>query len=199
MFLEKSGVSIVTVGKQHTIASAVLVLFLMVGCSSDSNAPATTGQPAPQSQNRREFTGERVEDKQQMQALVDEIIERLKYYDKAPLYENEFSYLHDRATLDDYLNFDHIKWFKPDSIDHINLLEFEFKGDTCIVDVEVVFKGPTGKISTDKDRYSFFYHNGRWIRPTFTSNVSGLQQQWEYERIVREADSAAKAEAEEGL
>lgn len=189
-----------TAGRLAPTAFAACMLCLaMFGCGSEPQETSTADSSTPAAEGRREFTGERAEDKQQMQALVDEIIERFKYYDKAPLWENEFSYLHDRATFDEYLEFDHIKYFNPDSIDHIDLLEFDFKGDTCLVNVEVVFEGPTGKISKDYDTYSFFFHNGRWIRPTFTSNASGIIQQAEYERIIRAADSAAKAEAEEGL
>ncbi|MCB2230719.1 hypothetical protein KQH82_08380 [bacterium] len=203
MSSERNGVNIVTAAKRLlALVSLVALLSLAVGCGSDSSESAADradSQPAESGEGRLQFSGEHAEEKAQMQALVDEIIERFKYHDKAPLWENEFSYLHDRATFDEYLEYDHIKHFNPDSVDHIDLDSFEFHGDTCYTWVTVYFEGPTGKVSTDHDVYPFYFHKGRWIRPTFTSNPSGIREQQEYERIMYQADSAAKAEAEEGL
>ena len=134
-----------------------------------------------------------------MQADVDEAIERLKYADKGKLWEMEFEYLRDRSTFDDYLEFEHIKRFNADSVHRIDLKEFDFYGDTCAIEVDIVFIGPTGDTSVQRTTHYMFYDGDRWIRPTFTATKAALELQQEYEAIIRAADSAAKAEAAEGL
>jgi hypothetical protein len=72
---------------------------------------------------------------------------------------------------------------------HVNF----FDHDSAIVDVTVHFEGITGKKSFHRDKIVVYYHNGRWIKPT----VSVIDLQLNYDNMIRVADSAAAAEAEE--
>ena len=87
----------------------------------------------------------------------------------------------------------------PDSVARIVAEDLEFRGpDTAVVDVQVIFVGPTGDSSFDNDTYTFLKQNGNWTKPTITSNYAAFGEQQKYEELIRQADSAAKAEAEEG-
>jgi len=163
--------------------SAVLIILIMAvlsGCGSKDQAASNDGKS----------------DQQLIQEALTEAITRWHYGDKAALYDNEFEYLQERFTFDDYLKFGELK-LDADTVEDIIAKEIQlFDHDSAKVDAEVVFKGPTGKISRMRDQftqYTLYYHRGRWIRPTLSQYA--LQQRYEQSR--RAADSAADAEAEE--
>ena len=132
-------------------------------------------------------------DEQFIQEALTEAITRWHYGDKAGLYDNEFEYFQERFTFDDYLKFGELQ-LDADTVDGILAKKIELFGrDSAKVEAEIVFKGPTGRISRISDTYWLWYHRGRWIRPT----VSQFKLQQQYEQSRRAADSAAEAEAEE--
>jgi len=132
-------------------------------------------------------------DEQLIRETLTEAITRWHYGDKAALYDNEFEYLQERFTFDDYLKFGELK-LDADTVEGINAKKIELFGrDSARVEAEIVFKGPTGKISRMNDTYWLWYHRGRWIRPT----LSLFRYQQQYEQSRQAADSAADAEAKE--
>ncbi len=135
-------------------------------------------------------------DEQQIQDVLNEVITRWHYGDKAGLYDNEFEYLRERYTFDDYLKFGELR-LDADTVEAIEAKDIKLFGrDSALVDAEVVFKGPTGKITRLRNattQYKMYYYGGRWIRPT----VSQYDLQMRYEQSRRAADSAAEAEAKE--
>lgn len=135
-------------------------------------------------------------DEQLIQEALTEAITRWHYGDKAALYDNEFEYFQERFTFDDYLKFGELQ-LDADTVEAINAMKIKLFGrDSAVVDAEVVFKGPTGKISRMRDAYTaymMYFHRGRWIRAT----VSQFKLQQQYEHSRQAADSAAEAEAEE--
>ncbi len=133
-------------------------------------------------------------DDQLIQATLDEVVGRWHAGDKAVLYDNEFTYLREQFTFDQYLVFPQINWMNADTVGAINAQDFlYYERDSADVRVQVVLVHPvTGDTSIVGDRYRFYYHNDRWIRPTVSTTVL----QWEYDRDRRVADSAAAAEAE---
>ncbi|MFZ1684634.1 MAG: hypothetical protein WAU88_10965 [Candidatus Zixiibacteriota bacterium] len=155
------------------------VLITVAGCGkSDSNQPA----PATSSSDR-----------EQMQATLTEIISRWHMGDKGGLFDNEFDYVRERYTYDDYLRFRELR-LDADTVDALNITDVKMFGrDSADVSVEVVFKGPTGKISKRQDHYMMFRWKDKWIRPT----VSTYQIQTEWDSRKNQADSAAEAEAKE--
>lgn len=158
----------------------VSVSLLLVSCGGKDQTASNDGKT----------------DQQVIQEALTETITRWHYGDKAALYDNEFEYLQERFTFDDYLKFGELR-LDADTVEDIIAKEIQlFDHDSAKVDAEVVFKGPTGKVTRLRDpftQYTLYYHRGRWIRPT----LSQYGQQQKYEQSRRAADSAADAEAKE--
>jgi hypothetical protein len=160
----------------RALVIAGLALVVIAGCGKNGSSPSSS-----------------MSTKDQIQASLTETITRWHYGDKGGLYDNEFQYIKDRFNFDEYLKFGELG-LDADTVDGITVEKVNMLGqDTAIVDVDVIFKGPTGKISHMKDRYPMFLQQGRWIRPT----LGMVPQQIEYEKSRRAADSAADAEAKE--
>ncbi len=166
------------------ILCTVLLLFavVMAGCSSEQaeeTESVETNLTIPEA------------DSVAIQAMLTEIITRWRHQDKAALYEQEFAYFRFENSFDEYLEFDQVKQMNADSVYAFNVKGVQFfERDSAAVNVEVVFKGLTGKLSYDYDTYIMYYTNGRWVRPSF----SAPQYQKEFEEARRIADSAAAAD-----
>lgn len=133
----------------------------------------------------------------EMQAIeesLNAVLDRLRLGDKAGLYENEFSYLTDEANFDDYLKRGEISWAHADTIEHLYIRSIRFfrEHDSARAEVEVRFKGLSGKESSIFQNIPIYYFNGRWIKPTISTRF----HQDEYDELIRIADSAAAAEDE---
>lgn len=128
-----------------------------------------------------------------MQSTLTEVMDRMKYGDKSGLYENEFRYLTDDVSFDDYLGYEQVKVAGPDSVVSLEVTGFEMRDDgSAIVDLVVHFVGPTGEETDMKDKIRMYQRDGVWFKPY----VSKTSFQVDYDKIIREADSAAAAEAE---
>jgi hypothetical protein len=175
-----------TTGRILSFALALGVMALVLGCGqkSESNGKAKSAVDASSGQTDRE----------QIQTALTEAITRWHYGDKAALYDNEFEYLQDKYSFDEYLTFRQIEYAEADTVTAINVQDVTpFGHDSAMVKVEIVFTGPSGKISKDYDKYIMYHHRGRWIRPT----VGTIEQQNGYDAVRHQADSAAEAEARE--
>jgi len=184
---------------RFTTALAVLGLLAAVGCSDQTEKPATDAQ---QTSTSTRSTGtssyERVAEEagSTAQLIEDELSEeiaRLRLGDKSGLWENEFGYLHDEMDFDDYRQTGQVNWAQADTIEFLDVQSVAIESDSLSaeVGVEVTFKPPSGKEHSLVDTITVYYTRGRWIKPT----VSTREMQDEYEDLVRAADSAAKAEA----
>jgi hypothetical protein len=172
-----------TLGKYVAVISLVASLTLWFGCSKkeSTDGSSTTSSPA------RELT-----DSELIQATLDEVVTRWRYGDKGGLYDMEWEYLQDKYTFDQYLEFGNIKPLVADTMERMVVTGGQFAPkESAIVNVDVIFKGPTGQTSIAKDTHMFFFHRGRWVRP-----IAGARYlQLEYEHIQKAADSAAEEEA----
>ena len=164
------------------VAGVIGVLGILIGCSNKGDSGQATTASVVKS------------DRDLIQEALTEAAVRWHYGDKAVLYDNELEYLQDKYNFDDYLTFRQIEFAEADTVEAINVQNITFYGrDSALAAVEIVFKGPSGKISRDHDKYMMYYHRGRWIRPT----VGSMDIQREYNVTRRQADSAAEAEAKE--
>lgn len=173
-----------TTVKRLLLAGGLLATLTasMAGCGGQSD----TGKSSP--------TAQATDDRAQIQEALSEAIIRWHYGDKAVLYDNEFEYLMAKYDFDSYLTFRQIEYAEADTVTGITAQGYEFFGhDSCRVAVEITFKGPSGKVSVDHDKYIMYYHRGRWCRPT----VGSIDIQREYDRVREQADSAAEAEERE--
>lgn len=157
-----------------------------IAVKSDTN---TTSAPA---QSYSGFTQDEARTLALMQASLTEVMERMKYGDKSGLYENEFYYLTDDVSLDDYLGYEQVKAAGPDSVVSVEVTGFEMREDgSAIIDLVVHFEGPTGVKTDMKDKIRMYQRDGEWFKPY----VSRINFQSDYDDIIRVADSAAEAEA----
>lgn len=176
---EKYGVNIMTADR---LRMAILVLVVCVaGCSSE---------PDPASQAPQGMEADRLE----IEATLEETAVRWRYGDKVILYEQEFEYIRDERTYDEYLEIDRIKKMESDTVVAFAVKDIQFfDRDSANVMVDVVFVGPSGDTTRLPQNWTMYYHQGHWIRPT----LSSLKWQLEFEERVRRADSAAAAEEDE--
>lgn len=181
MYSGRSGANTMPSAKILFLIAAFSVLALFVACGGDSSdKPAN--QPV-----------QALSDEEQIQETLNEVLIRWKHGDKAAAYDNEFDYLHDRMSFDDYVNTRELA-ARPDTVKELKVTDAQIFGkDSALVDVDVVFEGPTGKTTVLKDRYRLYWHRNQWIRPT----LSNFKAQQEYARLRQDAESAAAAEAEE--
>jgi hypothetical protein len=162
--------------RYRALVIAALALLTAAGCGTKGSGPSS-------SKSAREL----------IQESLTETITRWHYGDKGGLYDNEFQYVRDRINFDDYLKMGELR-LDADTVEAMNVKDAKVYGnDSATVYVDVVFKGPTGKISHQADTYQMYYRYGKWIRPT----VGVLAEQLQYESSRRAADSAADAEAKE--
>ena len=182
---------------------------LLVDCGDDSSEIDTSSNKIdtrPQNKYTPEggasrfegmdFTEQQVADLLEIEVVMTEALIRWSYRDKAALYDNELEYLQDRWSLEEYLNISQVKAANSaDSIVGYYVTGGEFfDRDSVIVDDVVVFVGANGNRIDFVNKDKLYRHRNRWVRPT----VSTMREQLEYERTIRQADSAAAAEEEEG-
>jgi len=157
-------------------------LLVVMGCGGDSPESETASVPDST-------------DIKLIQEMFTEAATRWHYGDKAVLYDLEFEYVQVKHTLDEYLEFDQIKYLEADTLEAFEVKNVTFfDRDSAHVIAEAVFVGPTGDTShfVDKSVYRVYFHRGRWIHPS----AGVIEKQLEYEEIRQVADSAAAAEAE---
>lgn len=142
------------------------------------------------------FTPQQIDDLVEIEASMTEALIRWSYRDKAALYDNELEYIQDRWTLEEYL--DQTRIMAANGADSI--VGFYCTGgvfynrDSVIIDDVIVFIGLNGNQIDFVNKDKLYYRRGRWIRPT----LGKMWEQLDYERLIRQADSAAAAEEEEG-
>jgi len=158
----------------------IAAVFGCYGCSTDDSSSSGSA--------------DRKADVQQIKDALDETIVRLRYGDKSVLYEQEFAYVKDGLTYDEYLERNEIKRMNVDTVAAFVVKDAAFlPGDSALVDVDVVFVGPLGDTTHFPQTWHMYRYNDRWIRPTLSTREG--QDYWDERRRV--ADSAA--EAEKGL
>jgi len=199
MYSEKSGGNIVN---KHNLALSVIVgavLLSLFGCgqrqsdSTDTPANDTTVVAVVDSIGTDTVSQpeELSADGLAAQEVLREVLTRLKYGDKSGLYENEFEYLTDETTFDEYLELAPVKNAEADTLVSVEVVAFEpSEENSALVTYIVHFKGPTGNATELGDVIRMFKYQGRWIKPT----VSNWVNQKEYDDIVRQAEEAADEE-----
>jgi len=106
-------------------------------------------------------------DKQEIKEMLVEAIERLRYGDKGGLYDNEFDFVKEKYTFDEYLKHLYIKTATGDSVASFDVLDIKlFDRDSARVRDRVLFVGVKGDTNVMNNEYSVYYQNGRWIKPT---------------------------------
>ena len=131
--------------------------------------------------------------KDTIEAGLSDAMERLRYYDNSGLYENEFSYITDASTFDEYLTFAEISFRPPGEViklevDSLNMFAHDSAAAWATVTLDF-----SGNIQVMNEQLLVvYYKNGKWIKPT----RGVIKNQLEYEELIRQAEEAAKWENE---
>ncbi len=166
------------------IVICAFLLFLSCSSKTENNSNSDTTAVAD--------TSAQTED-DQIEALMNEAMDRLRYKDKSFLYENEFAYYREKYTFAYYLNEVKIKSAQADTLEHVNVVSVTYYGtDSARADVEVHFKGPSGNKTILREPNAMLYRrDGHWIKPTVSNSLAQRQ----YEEIRENAEKAAKSES----
>ena len=184
--------------KYYLFLILILLFPIFYGCSSDSNTKTKEANDTQVDTNVEKIgktpKKELVTVKDTIEANLSEAMERLRYWDNSGLYENEFGYLLDETTFDEYLTFGQITFRNPSTV--IGLVVdslFMFEHDSAEVWVTIDLENPDGTLSSmSEQRLISYYHRGRWIKPT----VSVMKNQAEYDELIRQAEEASQWEDE---
>lgn len=127
----------------------------------------------------------------QFEALINETIDRMRYGDKAGLYDMEFEYFRDETTFDVYLTRGDIRWANADSLAFIEVMAVSmFEEDSAAVKVLIHFERSGGKKIAVDEEYKLYHLQGYWHKPT----VSVVSAQIDYDNLIRRAEEAAEEE-----
>lgn len=170
------------------IVITLLVVLLVAACSGKKKQPETSTQNEVASTE----SSKPITVKDSIEVMMNVAMDYLRFHDKSKLYENEFPYVRDEKTFDQYLKLGQIAYASADSLTHIDVDSLTmFDHDSALTHLTVNFQGPSGAKSFIKDSIMVYCSQGKWIKPTVGS--SALQAN--YDRLIRTADSAAAAEA----
>ena len=161
-------------------------LFLLIlSCSSKTDSDSNTDTTAVTDSTA-------LTEDDNIEQIMNEAMDRLSDRDKSFLYENEFAYYREKFTFDDYVRERKIAAAQADTLDYIDVKTVTYFGrDSAMVNVEVRFKGPTGKETVlEENGVTLYWHEGRWIKPT----VSNVVAQREYDDIIEKAKAASESE-----
>jgi hypothetical protein len=157
-------------------------ILLLWGCSSDKSG------------NVGKRRGSIEDDRREIESTLAEIATRWSCGDKVALLEQEFEYAQIEYTYDQYLDIPKVRKMESDTVYTFAVKDVKFfEGDSALVDVDVVFVGPTQDTTRLPQKWVMYYDHGHWIRPT----ISFRARQVEFEERRRKADSAAAAEEKE--
>lgn len=180
-----------------TFSLMALTLVFVTGCGQEVEDQPTTAASSDTPENAPRFKydgpdfsqfGEHEQDAREIWGNVHNTIERIRYGDKTGLYENEFEYMREEKTYDDYLLHGEVSWANADSLDHIEILDIIFYDkDSALVDADFYMLSHTGDIYPSSIRWTAYYREGRWIKPY----LSRLMYQMELEELIRQADEDA--------
>ena len=151
----------------------LLAAAVLVGCGGDAKEESAAPENDIAQADREEIT-----------AMLDELVFRFKYRDKAALYENELEFLREEYTFDEYRRHNTIRFAQADSVVAFKVLDIKLFGrDSARVRDEVELLGFNYEPRVINNEYTVYYNQGRWLKPT----IGFYPGQLEYEQ--KKADS----------
>ncbi len=194
MYYVKYGVNIMKniFKRQYLILLSLFVLIIFYGCSNDSNNESDKSTDNQQTEIDSTSHKELLTVKDTIEAELSEAMERLRLHDNSGLYENEFDYLTDETSFDEYLTFGQITSHPPGDVTALVVDSlFMYAHDSADVWVTINLEMKDGSTQElTEQRLVVYYHNNKWIKPT----VSVIKNQVEYEDLIRQAEEASKWE-----
>ena len=169
-----------------------IFIFLIFGCSGDSQNDADINIEAPDTTSTI-VNNELLTAEDSITQALSEPWERSLYNDNSGFYENEFSYLTDETMFDEYLTYGQISYKMENEVIGVEVVNiYYFLPDSAMVDVSVTLRSPKGEEKKFTEYLPIYYFEGRWIKPT----VSVIKNQISYDDRIQKAIDAAEEENE---
>lgn len=187
----QSGGNTMTIADYLRAALLVLIALAAFGCGQEVDQGASDAASDTTADDRLAGKSREWRD---IQAMLDEVIERWRYRDKTVLYDLEFEYVRDQFTYDEYHDIPQIRHTHADTVYALDLLSLTLyeDGDSARGDVMATLVSSGGDTVRLTDNYPFYHRDGRWLRPT----VGSYTVQQDYDSLQHEAIEAARREAE---
>jgi hypothetical protein len=130
---------------------------------------------------------QRTKDSIEIDKVIKTGLTRWKYRDKAALYDNEFPYMRDEYTFDDYLELRRVQNAAADSLVGNQILSIQFfkSGDSAYVYQKLWWDGPSGRTHEMGSHERMYKYDGRWIHPM----ISSVDKQHEADVLNKWTDS----------
>ena len=125
---------------------------------------------------------------------TEDLFSRIKVNDYSVIWENEFAYFREDSPLEEYLNNDYMKWYKPDTLIAIQIDSIVVSGeDSAYAAMKVEWLQSDSSLKIDTIRLPWIHSQDEWLKPT----LSNLQRQLDFEEELRVYWEAVKAMQEE--
>jgi hypothetical protein len=169
---------------------ALCLVAILQGCGQEEPVVQTvaqsSSQPALSSRQVPKVTlpeGQDAPEWREVQKVLEEPLVRLAYGDRTGLWENEFEYLHEQETFDQYIQHGEIQWANVDSLLRVEIQEITFFEDSANLHVNFVFLDAAGNENSSLSPMQLYRHKGRWIKPY----LSSPERQHDYDDLIRRA------------
>ncbi len=120
-------------------------------------------------------------DKEQVKHDVSDFFDRMREGDKTVLYENEFPYYKQLASLNDYYTFDQIMAYQYDTMKAMTVDSVTIMADSAIAYITVTYELRAGGETTQDYPVRMYRSGDHWIKPS----MSNVRQEAEYEDFKR--------------
>jgi len=158
---------------------ALSLILMAIGCGNKEGEKTSSD------------TGQSNQDaKAQIQASMDEMIDRLKEGDKTVLYESEFTYYRDEVPLSDYMELYRVKNYPYDSLSHVVIDSIDLMDDSALVYLRLFYNTPNAELQGHPYSTKFYYSEGRWTKPY----MSLWPNEVEYQERIKAYQEAVKQE-----
>ena len=146
------------------------IIALIASCSQKEASNSSTGAQyaagSEQEQAKRDIT---------------ELFDRMREGDKTVLYENEFPYYKELASLNDYYSFERIMVYQYDTMKAMTVDSVKILADTAMAYITVSYELRAGGESQQSYSVLLYHVGDHWIKPS----MSNPRQEAEYEDFKR--------------
>ncbi len=173
----------------------LVVMAILQGCGQEEpvvqTVTQTPSQTTPSSRPIPKVTipeGKNSPEWQEVRRVLEEPLVRLAYHDKTGLWENEFAYLHEQESFDEYIEHGEILWANVDSLLRVEIQDITFFEDSATLHANFVFLDAAGNENSSLSPMQLYRHQGRWIKPY----LSSPERQRDYDDLIRRAKEDSK-------
>ena len=169
----------------------LIAILCMSGCGGSGDKTQEPANTAPEKLSFSKWEVGTLES--DIEIVINETIDRMRYGDKSGLYEMEFNYLTDAETFDDYLKRGEVRWANADSMSYIEVKRVTpFGEDSASVDVLIHMTKSDGTDLPVDEHFLLYHIYDYWNKPF----VSRIEDEIKYQNLIHDAERAAEEEAD---